>query len=66
MEDKRRGGHVAVEQEDAVRINKALKRRGIIPDFRYPNIIRLAPVALYNNFYEVWQVVEALREIIYR
>jgi len=64
LEEERRGGHVAIEHDDAARINKALKDRGIIPDFRYPNIIRLAPVALYNTFYEVWQVIEALKEII--
>ncbi len=50
LEEERRGGHVAIEHDDAARINKALKDRGIIPDFRYPNIIRLAPVALYNTF----------------
>ena len=66
LEETRRGGHVAVEHDDAGRINKALKNRGIIPDFRYPNIIRFAPIALYNTFYEVWQVVEALKEIIDR
>jgi len=63
-EEKRRGGHVAVEHLEAARINKALKDRDIIPDFRYPNIIRFAPVALYNTFEDVWQVVQALQEII--
>jgi len=66
LEAKRRGGHVAIEHNDASRITKALKDRGIIPDFRYPNIIRLAPVALYNTFYDVWQVVKTLKEIIDR
>ncbi len=61
---KRRGGHVAIEHDSAASITKALKKRGIIPDFRPPNIIRLAPIALYNSFYETWQVVEALKEII--
>ena len=61
---KRRGGHVAVEHAGAASITRALKKRGIIPDFRSPNIIRLAPVALYNNFLETWQVVKALKEII--
>jgi len=64
LEEKRRGGHVAVEHDDAGRINKALKNRGIIPDFRFPNIIRFAPIALYNTFNDVWQVVHALRDII--
>lgn len=63
-EDKRRGGHVAIEHNNAASITKALKERGIIPDFRPPSIIRLAPVALYNTFYEVWQVVQCLKEII--
>ncbi|HEU4963545.1 MAG TPA: kynureninase [Bacilli bacterium] len=63
-EEARRGGHVAMEHPEAVRICKALKKRGIIPDFRFPNVIRLAPIALYNTYEEVWQVVQALREIV--
>lgn len=63
-EDERRGGHVAVEHADALRITKALKQRGIVPDFRFPNVIRLAPVPLYNGFAEVWQTVVALQEIV--
>jgi kynureninase len=65
IKEKYRGGHIAVEHPEAARINKALKeKKGIIPDFRYPDIIRFAPIALYNNFEEVWQVVQALQEII--
>jgi len=66
LAEEQRGGHVAVEHGEASKINRALKDRGIIPDFRYPNIIRLAPMALYNTFYEVWQVIEALKSIIDR
>lgn len=65
-EEARRGGHVAVEHPEAVRIAKALKARGVIPDFRPPNIVRLAPVALYTSFGEVWQVARHLREIVER
>lgn len=64
LDIKRRGGHVAIEHKNAASIAKALKERGIIPDFRSPNIIRLAPVALYNSFCDVWQVSRALKEII--
>lgn len=64
LEEKRRGGHLAVEHIEAARITKALKERNIVPDFRYPNIIRFAPVALYNTFEEVWEVVQSLKEII--
>ncbi len=64
LKEERRGGHIAIEPPEAVRINEALKARGIIPDLRPPNIIRLAPVALYNTFEEVWNVVETLKEIM--
>lgn len=63
-EPERRGGHVALEHAAAVRIVKALRARGVVPDFRPPNVIRLAPVALYNTFEDVWRVVEHLRHIV--
>jgi kynureninase len=36
----------------------------IIPDFRPPNIIRIAPIPLYNTYHEVWEVVQILKKII--
>ena len=63
-QDARRGGHVALEHPDAVRIAKALKGRGVVPDFRYPNVIRLAPIALYTTYVELWRTVQILREIV--
>jgi len=63
-EAARRGGHVAVEHPDAIRIAKALKARGVVPDFRPPNVIRLAPIALYTTYVELWQTVQTLREIV--
>lgn len=63
-ESDRRGGHVALEHPDAVQLCKALKARGIVPDFRPPNVIRLAPTALYTTYDELWQTVASLREII--
>ncbi|MFD2045258.1 kynureninase [Ornithinibacillus salinisoli] len=63
-DDKTRGGHVFLEHPEAARICKALKAENIIPDFRNPNGIRLAPVALYNTFEEVWQTVQVLKTIM--
>lgn len=63
-EPERRGGHVALEHKEAVRINAALKQRGVIPDFRPPNVIRLAPVPLYVTFHDVWLLVQHLKVII--
>ena len=63
-QDHRRGGHVALEHKDAIRINSALKACGVVPDFRYPNVIRLAPIALYTSFSDVYQVVEIIGDIM--
>jgi kynureninase len=63
-ENIRRGGHVSLEHKEAARICKSLKENGIIPDFRAPNIIRLAPVALYSTYEEVWKVVQTLKVIM--
>ncbi len=59
-----RGGHVFIVHEEAARICKALKERKVIPDFRAPNGIRLAPVALYNSFEDVWIAINCLKEIM--
>ncbi|MEH7013101.1 kynureninase [Neobacillus niacini] len=64
QDDVSRGGHVSLEHKEAARICKALKENGIIPDFRAPNIIRLAPVALYTSYSEVWEVVQVLKKIM--
>lgn len=64
-EPARRSGHVALERrEEAYRISVALRNRGVIPDFRKPDVIRVAPVALYNSYHDVWQLVQHLRQII--
>ncbi|MEK5067885.1 kynureninase [Sporosarcina sp. FSL K6-1508] len=62
--DESRGGHILLEHVEAARICKALKEDGVIPDFRAPNGVRLAPVALYNSFEDVWHTVQKLKQIM--
>ncbi|HAQ06471.1 MAG TPA: kynureninase [Bacillus bacterium] len=66
VEDLKRGGHVSLEHTEAARICKALKEKGIVPDFRAPNIVRLAPVAFYTSYTDVWNSVQVLKEIMDR
>ncbi|WP_420913237.1 kynureninase [Indiicoccus explosivorum] len=62
--DAERGGHVAFAHEEAARICKALKADGVVPDFRAPNIIRLAPVALYTSYEDVEEAISRLARIM--
>lgn len=63
-EDARRGGHVCLEHKEAARICKALKDNNISPDFRAPNVIRLAPIALYTTYEEIWETIQILKRIM--
>lgn len=46
------------------RVFTALTERGVICDWRAPDIIRVAPVPLYNTFEDTWRFAEALREVL--
>ncbi len=57
----RRGAHLAVAHEDAKRLCARLIERGVIVDFRRPNVIRLGFGPLTTRFIDVWDGVEELR-----
>ncbi len=59
-----RGGHVVLEHPEAQRLSLALRERHITPDYRAPNLLRLAPVALYNTEAELEKTVRVLRELL--
>lgn len=59
-----RGGHVALAHRDAWRICQALKAEGVIPDFRQPDLIRLAPSPLYTSFAECGEAIARMKRIV--
>ncbi len=65
-EDARRGGHVALVHPEALRLGKALRAAGVVTDFRPPDIVRLAPVALYVRFQDCYEAVRRLKAIMVR
>ncbi len=49
---------------DGRQVFEALNRSGVVCDWRDPDIIRLAPVPLYNGFEEVWHAAQRLAVIL--
>ncbi|MBP1986595.1 kynureninase [Halolamina salifodinae] len=64
VDDARRGGHVAVEHPDADRVSQALRERGVVVDYRPPNVIRICPAPLYVGYADVFDVADHLRAVI--
>jgi kynureninase len=59
-----RGAHVALAHPDAKGLCGQLIERGVVPDFRRPDVIRFGFSPLTTRFTDVWDGVAALRELL--
>lgn len=59
-----RGSHVSFRHEQAYPIMQAMIERGVIGDFREPDILRCGFTGLYVGYEDVWRTVETLRDIL--
>jgi kynureninase len=60
---EQRGSMLSIVVHDRPReLVRELEARGIVCDFREPNVVRVAPVPLYNRFHDVWTFALALAE----
>ena len=59
-----RGGHVALEHPAGERLSRALSDRGVVVDFRPPNVVRVCPAAPYTAFADVLAVVDRIEAIL--
>ncbi len=50
--------------EKGKEIFDGLNAKGVIADWREPNVIRIAPTPLYNSFEDVWRFGEIMLEIL--
>jgi len=63
--EKERGCQVSMLMfENGKEIYNELMKQGLFTDWREPNVIRLAPVPLYNSFEEAYKFSEALKQLI--
>jgi len=60
----RRGSQVSYSCQNGYAIMQALIARGVIGDFRAPDIIRFGMTPLYLSFTEVAQAAAVLKEIL--
>ena len=59
-----RGSQVSFLHKNAFPIMQALISKGVIGDYREPNIVRFGFTPLYTTFADVWDAVEILRDIM--
>lgn len=59
-----RGSQVSFAHSEGYAIMRALIDRGVIGDFRAPDLIRFGFAPLYNTYAEIWDAVAILREIM--
>jgi kynureninase len=60
----RRGSQVSLRHDEAWGLSQALIERGVIVDFRAPDILRLGFAPLYNGFADVARAIAVLRDVL--
>ncbi len=63
-EAERRGSQVALRHDEGYGIMQALIARGVIGDFRAPDILRFGLTPLYQQFTDMWDAVAVLKDIM--
>lgn len=60
----RRGAQLSYRVADAEGLRDRLSARGIDVDVRPPDVLRLAPVPLFNSFRDAWRAARILLELV--
>jgi kynureninase len=59
-----RGSHLSFRHPEAYAIVQALIARGVIPDFRDPDVLRLGLAPAYLRFEDCWHAAQALGDVL--
>lgn len=63
-EGSERGSQLSFRHKEAYAISQALIARGVIGDFRDPDILRLGFAPAYLSFSDLWQATDILRQVV--
>ena len=63
---RERGSQVSLRHPDGYPLMQALIARGVVGDFREPDLLRFGFAPLYVRYADVWDAVENLREVLVR
>jgi len=61
---RQRGSQVSIRHRDGYAIMQALIDRGVVGDFRAPDILRFGFTPLYTRYSDVWNAVSELADIM--
>jgi len=61
-----RGSHIVFAHPEGYAVMQALIERGVIGDFRAPDLMRFGFAPLYNSHEEAWRAAEVLGDVIHR
>jgi kynureninase len=59
-----RGSQISLAHPDAYAVMQALIERGVIGDFRAPDVLRFGMTPLYTRYADLWDAALVLREIL--
>lgn len=60
----RRGSHVSLHHPQAWQVCQALLERGVVPDYRTPDRLRLGPAPITTRFVDVWDALALTRDVV--
>ena len=60
----RRGSHLSFRHPEGFAVMQALIDRGVVGDYREPEVLRFGLTPLYLGYADIWDAVEILRDIL--